>query len=200
MEIISATKKVCLIRKLSHHPKYLKLSGKFWHIQGFFWIIKNIQDYPETFQTTRKLSRLSENFPGYLETFQTIWKYPDYLETFRMAMPWCHDGFWASERLKKVIQTDGIPFYIRGNQLIVIWMTSSGIWAVGPQQGRPRSGGESVWCNLCRRGRSTWVLHFALSNPQNTFKDKAHFEPRLYNIHNKHTQIFPNSVTDKASR
>ena len=101
MEIISATKKVCLIRKLSHHPKYLTLSGKFWHIQGFFWIIKNIQDYPETFQTTRKLSRLSENFPGYLETFQTIWKYPDYPETFRMAMPWCHDGFWASERLEK---------------------------------------------------------------------------------------------------
>ena len=71
----------------------------------------------------------------------------------------------------------------RGNQLIMIWMTSSGIWAVGPQQGRPRSGGESVWCNLCRGERSTWILHFALSNPQNTFRDKAHFEPRLYNIH-----------------
>ena len=34
--------------------------------------------------------------------------------------------------------------------------------------------------------QSTWILHFALSNPQNTFKDKAHFEPRLYNIHNIH--------------
>ena len=43
-----------------------------------------------------------------------------------------------------------------------------------------------------------YILH--LSNPQSTFKDKAHFEPRLYSIHNKHTQIFPNSVTDKASR
>ena len=47
-------------------------------------------DYPETFQTVRKLSRLSRNFPDCPETFQTVQKlsrlsgiFPDCPETFQ---------------------------------------------------------------------------------------------------------------------
>ena len=91
-----------------------RLSANFWHNQKFVWFIK-------TFWTIRKIFRLSGNFPGYLETFWTIRKisrlsgnfpkgpetsqcnFKGYAQklsgrakTFRMAMPPCHPGFWAS--------------------------------------------------------------------------------------------------------
>ena len=81
----------------------------------------NFSGYPETFRTIRKISGLSGNFPGYPEIFCIIRKISslsgNYLKgletsqcnfkgyaqklsgrakTFRMAMPRCHDGFWAS--------------------------------------------------------------------------------------------------------
>ena len=46
------------------------------------------QDYSETFQAIRKFSRLSGNFPV---QFQGLCA-----ETFWMAMPPCHQSFWAS--------------------------------------------------------------------------------------------------------
>ena len=77
----------------------------------------NFPGYLETFWTIRKLAGPSGNFPGYPEPFRTILtnrNFPDGLEisqcnfkgyaqklsgcakTFRMAMPPCHPGFWAS--------------------------------------------------------------------------------------------------------
>ena len=71
-----------------------------WKISG--WSQK-FPDGPESFRTIRKFSRLSGTFPDHLdnpEIFQTVWKLPSAkglrAKTFRMAMPRCHDGFWAS--------------------------------------------------------------------------------------------------------
>ena len=40
-----------------------------------------------------------------------------------------------------------------------------------------------------------------ISNPQNTFRDKTHFEPRLYNIHNIDNKqcIFPHAYIPQLS-
>ena len=73
----------------------------------------NFPDHSENIQTIRKLSRPSwqfGNFPDGLETSQCNFKgYAQKLsgraKTFRMAMPRCHDGFWASggEGFKKLV-------------------------------------------------------------------------------------------------
>ena len=63
-----------------------------------FRIIKKFQDHPKIIQTIKKLSGLSRNFPGYLETVWAIWKIsrlyrnfpghpdtPDYPKTFQLS-------------------------------------------------------------------------------------------------------------------
>ena len=99
-------------------------SGKYLDNRGFFqairtiWEISRLTRIPESFEAIREFSRLSGNFPAYLEIFWTIWKisrpsinFLDHLETFqtvrklpgtisktfrtqkffRMAMPLCHE-------------------------------------------------------------------------------------------------------------
>ena len=77
-------------------------------IQALFRLSGNFTDHPETFQfipnffqVICKFSRLFGNLPDYPETSQCNFKgYAQKLsgraKTFRMAMPRCHDGFWAS--------------------------------------------------------------------------------------------------------
>ena len=92
-----------------------KISRLFGNFPGYLEIFPNRQDYPKTFQaikktfrTIQKLYWLSRNFPDHPENIQTIWKFSSRSEnfpvqfqglrakTFRMAMPPCHQGFWAS--------------------------------------------------------------------------------------------------------
>ena len=61
----------------------------------------NFLDHLENIQTIRKLSGPSGNFPDGPENSQCNFKgYAQKLsgraKTFRMAMPQCHQGFWAS--------------------------------------------------------------------------------------------------------
>ena len=88
--------------------KILGLSGDFPdHLENIRTIRRlsgpsgKYPDYPENIQTIRKLSGPLRNFPDGLETSQCNFKgYAQKLsgraKTFRMAMPRCHDGFWAS--------------------------------------------------------------------------------------------------------
>ena len=51
--------------------------------ESFSRLPRNFPDQPETILTIRKLSRLSWNFPGYLETLQVSRNFPGYPETFQ---------------------------------------------------------------------------------------------------------------------
>ena len=94
-----------LIEKLSRlsgnfpdHPNTFKTIRRLSRLSG------NLLAFPETFQIIRKLSGPSGNFPDGLETSQCNFKgYAQKLsgraKTFRMAMPPCHPGFWASAPL-----------------------------------------------------------------------------------------------------
>ena len=105
------------MEKIGYKMKPELLSAiKFSRLSG------NLPDYLETFRTVRKFSGSSGKYPAYPENFQTIRKkstlsgnfskgpetsqcnfkgYAQILsgraKTFRMAMPPCHPGFWASE-------------------------------------------------------------------------------------------------------
>ena len=87
-----------------------RLSGNFSDYQENIQTIRklarlcgNFQDHPENIQIIRKLSRLSGNLQGNPETFRTIRKISRpsgnfqglRAQTFRMAMPPCHQGFWG---------------------------------------------------------------------------------------------------------
>ena len=110
-----------LSRNFSDHPeniqpiqKLSRLSGNFLGYPETFRIILKISSlsgnfpgYPETFQAIRKISRLSGNFPNGPETSQCNFKgyaqkRSGCAKTFRMAMPPCHPGFWASVALKLI--------------------------------------------------------------------------------------------------
>ena len=111
------------IRKISSlsgkHPAYPE---NIQPIRKLSSLSGNFSGYPETFQAIQKLSRSSGKYPAYPENFQTIRKksrlsgnfskgpetsqcnFKGYAQklsgrakTFRMAMPRCHDGFWASD-------------------------------------------------------------------------------------------------------
>ena len=95
-------------RNFPDYPETFQIIRKLLRLSG------NFPGYPETFRTIQKISRLSRYFP---ETFRIIGNFPDNLEssqcnfkgytqklsrrakTFRMAMPPCHQGFWASEQI-----------------------------------------------------------------------------------------------------
>ena len=110
------------IRKISSlsgkHPAYPE---NIQPIRKLFRLSGNFPGYPEIFRIIRKISSLSGNFLGYPETFWTIQlistlsrNFPkgpesphcnfrvysqnlsERAKTFRMAMPPCYPGFWAS--------------------------------------------------------------------------------------------------------
>ena len=80
-------------RKVSDHPESFQTIRKVSRPSG------NFPDHPETFQTIQKLSRPSGNFPDHPETFQTIRKFPDHPETFqtirKLSRPSGNLSIWA---------------------------------------------------------------------------------------------------------
>ena len=83
------------IRKLSRLYKTFRI------IQKISSLSRNFPGYPETFWTIQKIFTLSGNFPKGPETSHCNFRgYAQKLsgraKTFRMAMPPCHPGFWAS--------------------------------------------------------------------------------------------------------
>ena len=104
-----------IIKKFQDHPKNIqtiqklsRLSRNFPRCPEIFRIIRKISclsgnflGYPETFQTIQEISRLSRNFPKGPESPHCNFRvYAQNLseraKTFRMAMPPCYPGFWAS--------------------------------------------------------------------------------------------------------
>ena len=103
--------------------KISRLSGNFTGYQQLSGPSGKYPDYPKTFQAIRKLSGPSGNFPDGLETSQCNFKgYAQKLsgraKTFRMAMPRCHDGFWASGAHTYWEQTD--PANATGQCLLAV--------------------------------------------------------------------------------
>ena len=107
-------KNIQTIRKLSRLSeknfrtirKISRLSGNCPDSPETFQTIQNFPDNPETFQIVRKFSRLSKNFPDRPKTSQCNFKgYAQKVsrraKTFRVAMPPCHPGFWASSILTR---------------------------------------------------------------------------------------------------
>ena len=110
------------IQKLSGPSgKYPDYTETFQPIQKLSRLSRNFPRCPEIFRIIRKISSLSGNFLGYPETFWTIQlistlsrNFPkgpesphcnfrvysqnlsERAKTFRMAMPPCYPGFWAS--------------------------------------------------------------------------------------------------------